>query len=288
MTKPIYDIFISYSRKDIHRVNRLISDLKARLPELKYWYDIDGIESADEFVEKMVSAIDRSKFVLFVASDNSMESKWTKDEVSYALNTNKKVIPAIINDTILRGWFLFRLGRIDCINADIPTQFDKLVRDLASWCNYHISGPGLTSTAPRQMPASDIFISYSRKDSAAAAAICAILNEANLSYWIDVNGIYSGENYKDSIVKAIKGSKIVLFLSSENSNKSAHVAKEIGIADKYNKVIIPIRLDTSAYNPKMDYDLSSIDAIDFTSTDDKNTRKLHAAIIAQIRMNNGQ
>ncbi len=132
----------------------------------------------------------------------------------------------------------------------------------------------------------DIFISYSRKDSSVAKAICAVLNEANVSYWINVDGIYSGENYKDSIVKAIKSSKIVLFLSSENSNKSSHVAKEIGIADKYNKVIIPVRLDMSAYNPKMDYDLSGIDAIDFTNTDDKSSRKLHAAIIAQIRMNN--
>lgn len=150
MPEHIYDIFISYSRKDTERVTRLISDLKVRLPQLNYWLDVDGIESGDQFEDKIVSAIDRSKFVLFVASDSSMESKWTSDEVRYAQNTDKKVIPVIINGTALKGWFLFRFGRIDCINADAPDQFDKLVRNLASWCHYLISDPNASSKVTPQ------------------------------------------------------------------------------------------------------------------------------------------
>lgn len=130
----------------------------------------------------------------------------------------------------------------------------------------------------------DIFISYSRKDAKMAKLICGILNEMHISYWIDVDGIYSGNNFKETIVKAINQSKIVLFLSSENSNQSPNVAKEIGIADKYNKIIIPVRLDCSPFNPKLDYDLSGIDAIDFSNVDEKSINKIKNAVLGQIAM----
>lgn len=131
-----------------------------------------------------------------------------------------------------------------------------------------------------------VFISYSRKDSAAAKGICDTLNKMNVPYWIDFDGVYSGANFKETIVKAISSSIIVLFLSSENSNRSDNVAKEISIADKYGKVIIPVRLDTSPMNPKMDYDLAGIDFVDLFSFEEKSLAKLRNAILGHLAMNN--
>ena len=53
-----YDIFISYSRKDFDEVNQIVEMLKSRIPTLNYWFDITGIESGDEFEDKIISAID--------------------------------------------------------------------------------------------------------------------------------------------------------------------------------------------------------------------------------------
>lgn len=133
-----------------------------------------------------------------------------------------------------------------------------------------------------------VFISYSRKDSEIAKGICDTLNKMNIPYWIDINGVYSGSNFKEMIVKAISSSEIVLFLSSVNSNKSDNVAKEISIADKYGKIIIPVRLDSSPMNPRMDYDLAGIDFVDLFPFEEKNLSKLRNAILGHLAMNNSK
>ena len=59
--------------------------------------------------------------------------------------------------------------------------------------------------------APNVFISYSRKDQEQAYAICELLNKNDISYWIDKEGKYSGNNFKGVIVEQIKNSAIVLF-----------------------------------------------------------------------------
>lgn len=112
-----------------------------------------------------------------------------------------------------------------------------------------------------------VFISYSRKDADKSNAICEILKKRGLDYWIDEEGKYSGSNYKGIIVEQIKKSAVVLFLSSENSNQSDNVVKEIGLAVNYSKPIIPIKLDNSPYDVNIEYDLCNIDYIEYKKDD---------------------
>ena len=91
-----FDIFISYSRKDFDEGSSILEALKAAIPGLTYQFDIDGIESGDEFEDKIIAAIDNSSYVLFALSENSIQSQWTKDEVMYAKNTDKKIIPLLL------------------------------------------------------------------------------------------------------------------------------------------------------------------------------------------------
>lgn len=139
-----YDLFISYSRKDFEEVSAIIEKIKAALPGLSYWFDIDGIESGDEFEDKIISAIDNSSYVLFALSENSIGSQWTKDEVMYAKNTDKKVIPVLLKGARMKGWFLFKFGRVDCIDSTNQLQMDKLIHNLANWTDRPI---------PEQQPA---------------------------------------------------------------------------------------------------------------------------------------
>lgn len=110
-----------------------------------------------------------------------------------------------------------------------------------------------------------VFISYSRKDQEQAYAICELLSKNDISYWIDKEGKYSGSNFKGVIVEQIKNSSIVLFLSSQNSNQSPNVVKEIGLAVHYSKPIIPIKLNSHSYDVNIEYDLCNIDYIEYTS-----------------------
>ena len=128
-----YDVFISYSRKDFDEVSSILETIKTAIPNLSYWFDINGIESGDEFEDKIISAIDNSSYVLFALSENSIQSRWTKDEVMYAKNTEKKVIPILLKGAQMKGWFLFKFGRIDCIDSTNTLQMEKLLQNLSDW-----------------------------------------------------------------------------------------------------------------------------------------------------------
>ena len=110
----------------------------------------------------------------------------------------------------------------------------------------------------------DIFISYSRYDSDKVNELVTLLEQEGYSIWIDRDGIESGDDFKRVILKAIKESKVVLFFSSEHSNVSDWTAKEIGVAVKYKKHIIPILLDDSNFNETVEFDLINFDFVDYS------------------------
>ena len=143
-----YDVFISYARKDFDEVNRFVEMLKERIPSLTCWFDITGIESGDEFEDKIITAIDNSTYVLFALSDHSIQSQWTKDEVMYAKNSNKKVIPLLLKGAQLKGWFLFKFGRIDCIDTTNSLQIDKLVKNLSDWTGKRVVSASASEAKP--------------------------------------------------------------------------------------------------------------------------------------------
>lgn len=128
-----------------------------------------------------------------------------------------------------------------------------------------------------------IFISYSRKDYSKICGICDLLNKMEIPYWIDLDGTYSGENYKAVIVDAIEKADLLLFISSVNSNASSNVAKEISIADKFKKTILPIRIDDTPYSSVIEYDLIGIDYIDYNNRSDS-LEKLRKSILARLLM----
>ena len=108
-----------------------------------------------------------------------------------------------------------------------------------------------------------VFISYSRKDIESVNSIKDILEENGISYWIDNEGIFSGENYKEVIVDAIETAKAVIFVSSVNSNASINVIRELGYAVKQRRTIIPVMLDDTPFAKSVRLDISDIHQIDF-------------------------
>ena len=128
----------------------------------------------------------------------------------------------------------------------------------------------------------DVFISYSRKDYVdeqknvipgnPITAIQKLFDENGISYWFDKDGIYSCEEFvwKISrtiaawkISRAITASKMIVFISSENSNVSEYTCVEILKAKKANKKIIPFRIDECDYNPNFDMLLLPLNHIDY-------------------------
>ena len=131
----------------------------------------------------------------------------------------------------------------------------------------------------------DIFISYSRKDSELVKAIYEWLERTGYKCWLDVDGMFSGVSYKKVIVDAIKRSKVLLFMSSKNSNKSRNVVSEVSIAVEYGKKIIPVRLDMTSYSESIEYDIINHDYVvyDRSRVEDSN-REMLKKIVSTLEM----
>lgn len=131
----------------------------------------------------------------------------------------------------------------------------------------------------------DIFISYSRKDADIVKQIHEWLENAGYKCWLDIEGMFSGISYKKVIVDAIKRSKVLLFMSSENSNKSRNVVSEVSIAMEYNKKIIPVRLDMSPYSESIEYDIINHDYVTYDkSRMEESNREMLKKIVSTLKM----
>lgn len=131
----------------------------------------------------------------------------------------------------------------------------------------------------------DIFISYSRKDKEKVTQIYELLKSNGLKCWLDVDGMYSGVSFKKVIVDAIKQSTILLFMSSENSNKSKNVISEVSLAMKYGKKILPIRLDLHPYSESIEYDIINHDYVIYNANQiEKSSKELMKKILSTLEM----
>jgi WD40 repeat protein len=87
----------------------------------------------------------------------------------------------------------------------------------------------------------DAFISYGRADSKAfAQKLQAHLNEAGFKVWFDFNDIPLAVDFQNQIDDGIEKASYFLFIISPHSVNSPYCLKEIELAVKLNKRIIPL------------------------------------------------
>ena len=109
-----------------------------------------------------------------------------------------------------------------------------------------------------------------------------LLDANSITYWLDTEKIRMGSEFMGDIVDAIEKSDLVLFISSVNSNASHNVAKEISIADKFKKTILPVRIDDAPYSSVIEYDLIGVDYIDYSKRSNESLEKLRKSILARL------
>ncbi|MFI5202328.1 MAG: TIR domain-containing protein [Candidatus Kapaibacterium sp.] len=113
----------------------------------------------------------------------------------------------------------------------------------------------------------DIFISYSRKDSAQAEQLAELLGSAGLSCWIDKAGIDLATSWSKEIVQAIDQCSAFVVLLSAASNKSTNVHKEVSLASEKKKKILPLDLEPIQISEDLQYHLAGIQRASMTNID---------------------
>ena len=88
------DVFVSYSRRDSEFVRRLteaVSDRGGR----DVWLDTEGIQDGEVFPEVIKRAIEQSNTFLFVITPNAVNSAYCENEVEYARQMQKRILPVL-------------------------------------------------------------------------------------------------------------------------------------------------------------------------------------------------
>jgi internalin A len=97
-----WDVFISYSKKDISKVKAIVNDLEAN--NIRYWWDEEQIEPGDVVQDKIENGLRESRCVMPCLSRNQIHSGWSRMEYRGVLNavingkTGQKILPLIIDD----------------------------------------------------------------------------------------------------------------------------------------------------------------------------------------------
>jgi hypothetical protein len=127
----------------------------------------------------------------------------------------------------------------------------------------------------------EIFLSYSRRDSATVQALAKVLAERGLTAWVDRTGIEEGDAYDTQIEEAIAQTRVVIVLWSKNSVKSQWVRAEAAYALGKHK-LLPISIDHT--DPPLQF--LHIQTIDFDGwqggSDDEAFVRLLAALSKRL------
>jgi len=105
--------------------------------------------------------------------------------------------------------------------------------------------------------AHEVFISYASPNKAAADAVCAGLEQRSIRCWIAPRDIVPGLPWAESIIDAIEGSRVMLLLFSEASNKSVQVQREVERAVHKDVPLVPVRIENVMPTRTMEYFISS-------------------------------
>jgi hypothetical protein len=125
-----------------------------------------------------------------------------------------------------------------------------------------------------------IFISHSSLDRDVARTLCDALEARGLQCWIANRDVEAGENFQESIVKAIRAAKVMVLVFTKNANNSGEIKKEIALASQHELVVIPVRVDDVVPNDALSYELATRQWIDLFQDWERAIERLTARIAA--------
>jgi hypothetical protein len=109
---------------------------------------------------------------------------------------------------------------------------------------------------------SEIFVSYSRRDTETVEKIVQQLGQAGMSVWIDREDIRAGDSWRLQIVEAIDTCHAFVLMLSGDSAISVNVQKEISLAADSGRSIFVMQLGPVTLPAMIRYQLAGLQFID--------------------------
>lgn len=107
-------LFVSYSHKDRETVKKCIDEFQKKLCYV--WYD-EGNHAGDDWADNIAKHLVEADCVMLFISSNSVRSVNVNNELTMALNYNKRIIPVYLEDVrVPLGWEL-KIGIFHAVNV---------------------------------------------------------------------------------------------------------------------------------------------------------------------------
>jgi hypothetical protein len=129
---------------------------------------------------------------------------------------------------------------------------------------------------------SPIFVSYASIDRDVAETICDALRARGHVCWIACRNIGPGENFQESIVRAIRSARVMLLIFTSNANNSDEIKKELVLAGRHRVTVLPVRVEDVAPNDAFAYEFATRQWIDLFKDWEREIDRLSKQIDAII------
>ncbi len=128
-----------------------------------------------------------------------------------------------------------------------------------------------------------VFISHSERDKAVADAVCQALEAEGIRCWIAPRDVRAGVSWKQSIVEAIRQTRMMVLIFSTESNGSPQVQREVDIAFESGHPILPFRIEDVEMNDGLYYCVAARHWLDaMTEPREEHIEKLVSSVRALV------
>lgn len=105
-----------------------------------------------------------------------------------------------------------------------------------------------------------VFVAYAPDDAVAVGPVVAAVEAFGRRVWIDKAGV-SGE-----IVRSIRTARGVIIMCSPAAFQSDHVKREVYLADRYRKPMLPVFIKATTLPPDFEYFFAGVQGLDLVAT----------------------
>jgi hypothetical protein len=136
-----HDVFVSYAHDDEQRILPILEQLRAS--GIQTWRDAEAIRPGKQYDEVIAQAIMGCRLFVVFISHASTKSSFVNDEVNFALNEKKTIIPLLIDpDVQLPPRLRLRMGMIQnlTLTADNQQAIAQSIFDELRQHGVHLDG----------------------------------------------------------------------------------------------------------------------------------------------------
>jgi TIR domain len=111
-----------------------------------------------------------------------------------------------------------------------------------------------------------VFVSYARANSSFVMPVIEGAKQVGRKFWIDAEAVSAGESWAGEIVRAIRTAQEVCVMCSKAAFDSDHVKREVYLADRYKKRLVPVFIEEVAPPEDFEYFFASVQGLNLYAT----------------------